>query len=132
TGYLEKLSELAKSQKNELLKIQTIEYQKFIKDLIAGGQILSKIFYVVVPFALINLPGIRQKKTAETPTESHFQRAKSQLWQRMEFVVLGLRRCGLQCTPLNTSELIELFWSLHHPEESEIGYYPEIPPEIIK
>jgi len=50
----------------------------------------------------------------------------------MEFVVLGLRRCGLQCTPLNTSELIELFWSLYHPDEAEVGYYPEIPPEIIR
>lgn len=49
----------------------------------------------------------------------------------MEFVVLGLRRCGLQCTPLNTSELIELFWSLYYPEEAEVGYYPEIPPELI-
>jgi len=131
TGYLDKLSELAKSQENELLKIQTLEYQKFIKELIGGGQILSKTFFVVVPFTLIEIPGLKGKKGAE-PGEDFFQRAKSQLWQRMEFVVLGLRRCGLQCTPLNTSELIELFWSLYHPDEAEVGYYPEIPPEIIK
>jgi hypothetical protein len=49
----------------------------------------------------------------------------------MEFVTLGLKRCGLQCAPLNTSEIIELFWSLYHPEEAEIGYFPEIPPELI-
>jgi len=131
TGYLDKLSELAKKQENELLKIQTLEYQKFIKDLIGGGQILSKTFFVVIPFTLINIPGLKRKREME-PGEDFFQRAKSQLWQRMEFVVLGLRRCGLQCTPLNTSELIELFWSLYHPDEAEVGYYPEIPPEIIR
>ena len=57
---------------------------------------------------------------------------KTKLWQRMEFVALGLRRMGLKVAPLNSEELIELFWSWHHPKESEVGYYPEIPPEIIK
>lgn len=138
TGYLEKLKEMEKKQENELLKIQTAEYQKFIKDLISGGQILSKNFFVVVPFTLIDIPGMKttaglfKKKNADIPIESHFERAKAQLWQRMEFVALGLRRCGLQCVPLNTSELIELFWSLFHPEEAEVGYYPEIPSELIE
>jgi KaiC/GvpD/RAD55 family RecA-like ATPase len=131
TGYLDKLSDLAKKQENELLKIQTIEYRKFIKGIIAGGQILSKTFFVIVPFTLINIPGLRGKDNS-SPGDNLFQRAKSQLWQRLEFVALGLRRCGLQCNPLNTSELIELFWSLYHPDEAEVGYYPEIPPEIIK
>ncbi len=138
TGYLDKLKELEKAQENELLKIQTAEYQKFIKDLIAGGSIMAKNFFVVVPFTLIKIPGMKsvkglfKKPTTEAPSEEQFQRAKSQLWQRMEFVALGLRRCGLQCIPLNTSELIELFWSLYHPEEAEIGYYPEIPSELIQ
>lgn len=138
TGYLDKLKDLEKAQKNELLKIQTAEYQKFIKDLIAGGSIMAKNFFVVVPFTLIKIPGMKsikglfKKPETEAPSEEQFQRAKSQLWQRMEFVSLGLRRCGLQCIPLNTSELIELFWSLYHPEEAEIGYYPEIPSELIR
>jgi len=138
TGYLAKLRELEEKQENELLKTQTAEYQKFIKDLIAGGQILSKNFFVVVPFTLIEIPGMKEVKgrvgreTIPTLTEEQFQRAKSQLWQRMEFAAIGLRRCGLQCIPLNAPELIELFWSLYHPEEAEVGYYPEIPPEIIR
>jgi len=130
TGYFDKLKEMEEKQENELLKFQTREYRNFVKDLIAGGQILSKNFFVIVPFTLIEIPGIK-KETTPTLTDEKFQRAKSQLWQRMEFVALGLRSCGLQCMPLNTSELIELFWSLYHPEEAEVGYYPEIPPEII-
>ncbi len=138
TGYLDKLKDLEKAQENELLKIQTAEYQKFIRDLIAGGSIMAKNFFVVVPFTLIKIPGMKsakglfKKSTTKAPSEEQFQRAKSQLWQRMEFISLGLRRCGLQCIPLNTSELIELFWSLYHPEEAEVGYYPEIPPELIQ
>jgi len=138
TGYLDKLKELERKQENELLKTQTAGYQKFIRDLIAGGAIMSKSFFVAVPFTLIEVPGMEaakvlfKKQPAPTLSEEQFQRCKSQLWQRMEFVALGLRRCGLQCVPLNTSELIELFWSLYHPEEAEVGYYPEIPPELIR
>jgi len=132
TGYLDKLKEMETAQKNELMKIQTAEYRKFIRDLVVGRQILSKTFFVTIPFTLIiEIPKIGIKKETDF-NEGQFQRAKSQLWQRMEFAALGLRRCGLQCSFLNTLELIELFWSLYHPEEAEIGYYPEIPPEIIK
>jgi len=137
TGYLDKLKELERKQENELLKTQTAGYQKFIRDLIAGGGIMSKSFFVVVPFTLVEIPGMKEmmgllKKQPPPLSEERFQQCKSQLWQRMEFVALGLRRCGLQCVPLNTSELIELFWSLYHPEEAEVGYYPEIPPELIR
>lgn len=136
TGYLDKLKELEAKEENELLKLQIGEYEKFIEELIAGGAIMSKNFFVVVPFTLVELPGITpgerdEKKEKLSLQEERFQRAKSQLWQRMEFVSLGLRRCGLQCVPLNTPELIELFWSLYHPEEAEVGYYPEIPPELV-
>jgi len=129
-GYFDKLKEAEEKQENELLKFQIMEYRNFIKDLIAGNQILLKSFFIIVPFTLIEIPEFKKGKVP-TLTDEQFQRAKSQLWQRMEFVVLGLRRCGLQCTPLNTSELIELFWSLYYPEEAEVGYYPEIPPELI-
>ncbi|MCP6718453.1 MAG: hypothetical protein KJI70_02865 [Patescibacteria group bacterium] len=133
TGYLEKLKELEAKQKNELLKIQITEYQKFIREMIRGSAIMSKQFFVIVPFSLIELPRLtaeEKKQKTSSLTEEKFQRAKNQLWQRLEFVALGLRRCGLQSVPLNTSELIELFWSLYHPEEAEVGYYPDIPPEL--
>ena len=138
TGYLDKLKELEEKQENELLKTQTAEYRKFINALISGGAIMSKTFFVTVPFTLMKIPGMKtmkglfKKESTSTFNDEQFQRCKSQLWQRVEFVALGLRRCGLQCVPLDTSELIELFWSLYHPEESEVGYYPEIPPEIIR
>lgn len=128
TGYLDKLRELEKSQPNELLRRQTVDYRQFIQKLVESGQILTKNFFVVVPFYPMEIPGVKQ---GESLGKEKFERAKIQLWQRMEFVALGLRRCGLECFPLNTPEIIELFWSLHHPEEAEVGYFPEIPPEFI-
>ena len=133
TGYSDKLKELEEKQESELLRIQTAEYKKFISDLLAQGIIMTKNFFVVVPFTLIEIPGMgkKERKGISVLTEEQFQRAKSQILQRMEFVALGLKRCGLQAAPLNTSELIELFWSLYHPEEAEVGYFPEILPEFL-
>ncbi len=137
TGYLDKIKELKAKQTNELLKAQTEEYHSFIKELVTAGTIMSKSFYVVIPFTLLEVRGgslmqlLKSSKTSSM-TKEDFQRCKQQLWQRMEFVALGLRRCGLQAMPLTTPELIELFWGLHHPKQAEVGYYPEIPPELSK
>jgi type IV secretory pathway VirB4 component len=130
TGYIEKLKELERQQKNELLKIQTRDYIQFIENLLAGGSIMSKNFYVIVPF--YPFPTIGKKGKPSALSDEEFERAKTQLWERMEFVAHGLRGCGLFCAPLNTIELIELFWSIYHPQEAEVGYYPEVPPELIK
>lgn len=138
TGYLDKLKELEKKQKNELLQAQTNSYRKFIENMVSEGTIMTKHFYVIVPFTILEAEGpVKEKKFGRKPkiptlTEERFQRCKTQLWQRMEFVALGLKRCGLRAVPLTTPELIELFWALHHPKEAEVGYFPEIPPELLQ
>jgi len=139
TGYLEKLEEVEKQHEhNELLQTQTKEYRKFIEKIVEGGSIMNKSFYVITPFYLSEMYGGKTKgglinlKSIPHLTEEAFQRAKNQLYQRMEFLSLGLRRCGVWTVALNSEELIELFWSLSHPKEASIGYYPEVPPELIK
>lgn len=138
TGYIEKLKELEKVQEEDLLKLQTTEYRKFIESLVAQGAIMTKRFFVIVPFTIWEARGEKSQESflkiprAPKLTEEDFQRCKSQLWQRMEFVALGLRRCELQVIPLTSAEIIELLWSLYHPKEAEVGYYPEIPPELIR
>lgn len=137
TGYLDRLKDLEKKQENELLKIQTAGYREFIQGLVETGIIMAKTFFVVVPYTIGE--GYGETPTGKklfampklpTLTEDAFQRCKTQLWQRMEFLALGLRRCGLKAVPLSTPELIELFWALHHPKEAEFGYYPELLPEL--
>lgn len=147
TPYLDELKDLEEKQTNELLKEQTASYREFIKQLVHGETIMTKNFYIVIPYTLMEALGLAgakkqfgifkifKKKDQKTPTamtDTDFQRCKTQLWQRMEFLAMGLRRCGLEAIPLTTAELIELFWAIHHPEQAEIGYYPEILPELIK
>ena len=134
-GYIEKLNELEKTQQNELLKVQTTGYRQFIEELIGSGSIMTKSFYVVIPFYMAAVSASKKSGNplrVQLPklTEEEFQRCKAQLWQRIEFVALGLKRCGLKTVPLTTTELIELFWALYHPQEAEVGFYPELPPEL--
>jgi len=151
TPYLDTLKNLQQNQTNELLKIQTASYIEFIKNLVQGDAVMTKNFYIVVPYALaailgaraitkqFNFPKIFGKKDTGKPdgglaqiNDEDFEKCKNQLWQRMEFLALGLKRCGLDSVPLTTPELIELFWAIHHPEQAEVGYSPEIMPELLK
>ena len=140
SNYLDKLNQMREAEENQLLKVQIEEYGNFIRKIISGGSIMSKNFYATVPFNFGELRSIPTQKVQkkqkaqdlEIIKEERFQRAKSQLLQRMQFIAIGLKRCGLQCVVLSTAELIELFWGLYHPEKAEIGYYPNIPPELIK
>ncbi len=136
SSYLDKLKELAERETNNLLKTQIREYGNFIREIIRGGSIMSKSFYVVIPFNFGELREIPTKKEKEEEkqelSDKRFQRARSQLIQRMQFLAMGLKRCGLQCNSLSTAEIIELLWGLYHPEKEEMGQYPNIPPELIK
>ncbi len=130
TGYIEKIKNLEENQKNELLKQQTAGYRKFLEDFVNKESIYTKSFFVVVPYAI---PGLATAKSGSKGgvDQDNFKRGREQLYQRMEFVALGLRRCSLHCAPLTTIEIIELFWSLFHPRSAESGYYPEFPEELI-
>jgi len=144
TPYLDGLKDLEDKQTNELLRKQTSSYREFIKNMVVGDMVMTKSFYVVIPYNLMeilglgaakkqfNLFGSSAKERQEPMKDDEFQRCKTQLWQRMEYVSMGLRRCGLEAVPLTTPELIELFWSIHHPDQAEVGYYPEILPELLK
>jgi len=133
TGYLDKLQEIEKKEKNELLQMQIGEYRKFIDQIMKGGSVMQKTFYIVVPFSISEIQSAKtgKKRGAVRLTEKMFQRAKNQLLQRIEFVILGLRSCSLEAAPLNSVEVSELLWSLYHPSEAERGYYPEMPSELL-
>jgi len=105
--------------------------------LVAEGVIMTKKFFIAVPYTMGEMSGVKKgflgaRTQMSAMTDEIFERCRNQLYQRMEFVAIGLRRCGLSVVPLTTPEIIELLWSWHHPKEAEVGYYPEILPELIK
>ena len=134
TGYIDKIKDLEVKQKNELLRVQTAEYRAFIEEIVSNGSIMSKNFYIVVPYypmtEMTGVPGMDKNDKAGL-TEKKFQTGKYQLAQRTEYVSLGIRRCGLKSAALGSEELIELLWGLHHPKQAELGYFPDLPPEAI-
>lgn len=127
--YLESLKERQKEEDNELLKIQINEYVDFIKTFVEMTNIMSKTFYAVVPFdrPLLEQEGILKnlfsffgsRKKQEEKTTDSFLEYKNQIWQRADTVISGLQRFGVRSAPLNTEELIELFYGLYNPTEFE-------------
>ncbi|MDD2913418.1 MAG: hypothetical protein PHH17_01445 [Candidatus Pacebacteria bacterium] len=129
TGYLEKISEREKKEKSELIQLQIKEYRNFISQIVKEGDIMHKNFFVIVPFSLSEPKSII---SSSSMTDEDFQRARNQLLQRVRFIMLGLRSCGLTSRPLNSLELAEFYWSHYHPTESEKGFYPDFPPDLVK
>lgn len=127
--YLERLRDLEQKQGNELLRIQTQEYRNYISSLIEIANIMSKTFYIVVPFSPVELSesaGEKLKKGAKAAkaqrgaykrySHEDFQRLKGQLLQRVAHITTGLSGIGVRMIQLNTQELIELYYTLYNPE----------------
>jgi hypothetical protein len=119
--YINLLENAEKEQTNELLKIQTIEYMEFIKNFVKTTNIVSKNFYIVVPYSSMVLSGniFGRKKTESEKKDTQFEEAKTQLQQRAVLVQGGLSSLGIRAVLLNTEELIELFYKLFNPGELE-------------
>lgn len=116
---------------DDLMKIQIREYIAFIKDFTERANIMSKNFFIVVPYdpALIArgssigeslgalLPGRSSGST--TLTDEQFEQYRTQLEQRISVVEQGLVRTGVRIATLGTEEVIELFYKLFNPGELE-------------
>lgn len=122
--YLERLNDQEVNQENELLRFQIDEYKMFIKRLTEASNIMSKYFYVIVPFSpaedeknglLDRLTGIFSPEKNVSLHGELFESYRSQLYQRVEQVVMALSGTGVQATALNTEEIIELLYDSYNP-----------------
>lgn len=122
--YLEDLKESEKKQRNELLKIQTAEYRAFVQHLTEVTNIMSKYFYIVVPFSPIEsttggflnkMSSLLNPSQVVTERKELFETYKNQLYQRVDHIAAALGGTGLNFTTLNTDELIELFYNAYNP-----------------
>ncbi len=127
--YLALLEGRYKDQITELMKIQVREYIEFIKAFVENTNIMTKSFFVVIPYdppiigngkSMVTkyLPG--KNKDAQNPSpDQQFQEYRSQLEQRVSVVEQGLVRCGIRVAELGTEEVVELFYKLFNPGETE-------------
>ncbi|MCX6786430.1 MAG: hypothetical protein NTU85_01245 [Candidatus Kaiserbacteria bacterium] len=124
--YLALLEEKAPEQKTELLRIQLREYIEFVRSFADQANIMTKSFYVVVPYAprasAAHAMSFLQRGNASVKhaaAETSFGEDRVQLEQRLSLVVGGLAGTGVRAVPLGTEEVIELLYRSFNPGELE-------------
>jgi hypothetical protein len=143
--YLASLQERMKTEMNDLMRIQIQEYIDFIKNVTDQTNIMTKMFFLVVPYtpkasfvpksttggiggifdqflggkkgAAKKAPQPQKKEEKREFDVQAFEEARSQLEQRANVVRQGLARTGIRVVPLGTEEVIELFYKFLNPPE---------------
>jgi len=125
-NYLKLAVEASGQLDNELLRIQASEYIKFITELSSLTNIMSKKFYITVPFYIFESPtktGLFQSVKSAMGSASgtiqlsdeKFAIYQNQLMQRAELVFGGLVGLGLRTRLMEKDELVKVFYDLYNP-----------------
>lgn len=130
--YIEKLEQTRQNQDNILLGLLMEDYIAYIRYLIENANIMDKQFYVIVPYYPSGLSeGLAsgaqkfsellkpKKKDVVTIDEVNFRKYKDELTRQVRTVASGLTQMGIQAVPLNTQELIELYYNVYNPVTSK-------------
>lgn len=123
--YLALLEDRYKEQTSDLMKIQTREYIEFVRTFTESTNIMTKTFFIVVPYSppIIHMRDskfeniIKHKSIKEKNEDSvtDFEESRTQIEQRVSVVEQGLVRCGIRVAQLGTEELVEIFYKLFNP-----------------
>lgn len=130
TSYIGLIEEALKNQHEPLLKIQTQEYIKFIRDFTESRNIMTKHFFLIVSLnpgkiGSSNSGGIIDKilpvnkKSNVEEKEKVFSEERSQIEQRIALVQQGLSRMGIRTLQLKTEDEVELFYRVFNPGQAE-------------
>jgi hypothetical protein len=148
--YIEKLDKIRTEHDNMLLALLMEDYIGYIDGLSQQTNIMAKNFYVVIPFfPVVDVQkGIEQSKNFLSglggllkPKEQHvvinevdLENAKTELRNRVQSVLGGLQQCGVHGLPLDTQELIELYYDTYNPDTAtrqKIKDYTTLTADVI-
>jgi hypothetical protein len=104
--YLEELHEQLSGETEAIYKTQAKNYDEFIRSLITTNKILTRHFYVIVPY--------------DAASKVDFESAREQLNLRVDIVQKGLSRLGMYSRELSSLEVLDLFYSFYNPEQAKI------------
>ncbi len=122
--YLDILRGMENNQDNNLMRTQLREYIEFIDTFTKEVDVMSKNFFVVIPYSPINVNltknfakifGKKKRDSTQNSKEYIFKEHKIQLEQRMSVVSEGLSRVGIRTVTLNKDSLVELFYHTYNP-----------------
>lgn len=131
--YLEKLDKIRSEQDNMLLGLLMEDYVAFLADIAQQTNIMDKKIYIVIQYpdpdeklksALKQSSGfftglgtmLKPKTPHVVIDESLLENAKTEMRNRVQAVMQGLQQCGVQSLPLDTQELIELYYDAYNPD----------------
>lgn len=104
-NYLNEIDQKLSNENNKVYRTQLHGYAKFMKSLVNVNRILSRRFYIVVPY--------------EGTTKNDFEFVKEQLSLRADIVYKGLQRLGMHSRKLTSLELLNLFYSFYNPKNAK-------------
>ena len=147
TPYLDKLDKIRNEHDNMLLAMLMDDYMVFMTELAEDTNVMDKMFYIVIPFfveatgqAVVKasksfLTGVfGQKEQAVTINEVDLENAKQELRNRVQSVLNGLQQCGVQGLPLDTQELIELYYDFYNPDTAtrqQLKHFDDLTAPIV-
>lgn len=130
--YIERLDKIRSEHDNMLLALLMEDYIGYIGALAQQTNIMDKKFYIIIPFFPVAdvqqaitqsknfftglLDMFNSKEQHVTINESDLEKAKDELRNRIQAVLGGLQQCGIQALPLDTQELIELYYDAYNPD----------------
>lgn len=130
--YIQKLDKIRSEHENMLLTLLMEDYIAYMDQLALQTNIMDKKFYVVIPYYPIidvqkaltasknlvsGLGSLFSKKQQHvTINEADLEKAKAELRNRVQAALAGLMQCGIQGLPLDTQELIELYYDVYNPD----------------
>ncbi len=125
SGYLADLEVREKQQTNDLLRLQMADYRQFVGELVQLGDIMTKKFFVVIPYNpssdtrhgfFKQVSAIFSASDAIRLQHAQFLERKHVLDQRVSSIIAGLSSMSLNAVPLDTQSLIELFYNSFNPD----------------
>lgn len=103
--YLENIQSSRSDETEEIYKEQLNYYSNFIRKLISGNKILSRKFYVVIPY--------------NNKSVNEFYIAKEQLLLEQEIIIKGLEKIGMSARQISGLEILDLFYSFYKPDQAK-------------
>ena len=102
--YLEDISKIKDKENENIYKNQIDNYCQFVKNLVSGNKILSRKFYVVIPYQ-------------NDKNNKDFKLIKEQLRLLTEIVIKALEKLGMKAKVLTSLEILDLFYSFYNPNQ---------------
>lgn len=106
--YLEELKTHLEAEQEEVYRQQLENYDEFIRALIHSNKILTRHFYIIVPY--LHPDG----------DKSDFEIVKEQLGLTVDIVSKGINRLGMHTRRLNSLQVLDLFYTFYNPSAAKI------------